>query len=57
MEKQKISFSTFEEANTELKRIINTKFNVCKCKKPNRTYQDPRDNLWYLTSKPIITTY
>lgn len=55
--KAKISFQNYEEAFRELERIIDTKFNVCKSVKPNRVYEDPRDGLFYLTSKPKIYEY
>lgn len=55
--KPKISFATYTEAFTELRRIIDTNYNTCKAVKPNRVYLDPRDNLFYLTSKLKITTY
>ncbi len=57
--KKKIAFETYEEARAELERIVSTWHKPWKKehKKPTRIFLDPRDNLYYLTSKPKLTEY
>jgi hypothetical protein len=57
--KEKIAFSNQEEAMSELRRIIDTNYQPWKKRhtKPNRVYQDPKNKMWYLTSKPNIIEY
>jgi hypothetical protein len=52
----KIAFATEIEAREELERIVNTNYNPCvaRNKKPCRSYQNSKNLLWYLTSKPLI---
>lgn len=51
MANSKISFSTREEAEKELRRIIDTPHKpwLKRNKKPSRVYEE--NGLWYLTSK------
>jgi hypothetical protein len=57
--KEKKSYKTEVEAKEELERIINTTFKPWKKnhKKPSRIYLDPRDGLYYLTSKVQLKIY
>lgn len=54
----KVAFSSAEEANEELKRIIETNYNPCveRNKKPCRFYLC-QCKAYHLTSKPKITEY
>lgn len=56
MKKDKIPFDSYEDAEKELHRILDTKYNVCKKTKPSRIYLD-KDGKWYLTSKPKVIIY
>jgi len=53
----KRGFESKELADEELRRIIETNYNVCKAVKPCRVYYSPVTNLWHLTSKSNITEY
>jgi hypothetical protein len=55
--KEKRGFKTQEEANVELRRIVETNYNTCKTVKPCRTYFDRTTNQWYLTSQKKTTIY
>ncbi len=58
--KEKRAYDTYEEAESHLKHIVETTRKPWKTKnnrKPIRIYQDPRDGLFYLTSKIIIKVY
>jgi hypothetical protein len=52
--KEKVKFSCREDAEVELRRIIETDYNPCpsRNKKPVRSYEYKGE--WYLTSKPLI---
>jgi hypothetical protein len=53
----KIGFSTKELAEEELRRIIETNYNVCKKVKPCRVYYSSITELYHLTSKATIVEY
>jgi hypothetical protein len=55
--KEKRGFDTQEEANTELRRIVETNYNTCKTVKPCRAYFDRTTGQWYLTSQKKTTIY
>lgn len=48
MKKDKIPFDSYEAAQMEIERILNTNFNVCKKVKPCRCYLSS-DGFGYLT--------
>ncbi len=53
----KRGFESKELADEELRRIIETNYNVCKAVKPCRKYFSEITKLWHLTSKSSITEY
>jgi len=58
--KEKRAYETEEEALNHLRHIVETNNKPWKMKgnkKPIRAYLDPRDGLYYLTSKPQIKIY
>lgn len=57
MDTDKRPFNSEQEAKEELERIINTNYNIFKCIKPCRYYQNKESGLWYLTSKPKVEIY
>jgi hypothetical protein len=56
-DENKRGFRTKLEAEVELRRILETNYNVCKTVKPSRVYLSPITGLYYLTSKPTIQEY
>lgn len=52
--KPKIAFNSFEEAENELKRILESQRKITEVK-PCRVYEE--NGKYYLTSQPKITTY
>lgn len=57
MDTQKRGFETKEEAEEELRRIVNTNYNPCKKVKPCRCYYSDITKMWHLTSKTSIKIY
>ena len=55
MKKEKIPFDSYEDAEKELHRILDTNYNVCKKTKPSRIYE--LNGKYFLNSKPTITIY
>lgn len=54
---EKRSFLNYEDAQAELIRIIETKYNVCKSVKPARVYFSDITKMYHLTSKPNVVEY
>lgn len=54
MKKEKIAYETREEAENELRRIINTQRKITE-RKPTRVYE--YSGKWFLTSKIKIKEY
>lgn len=52
--KEKIAFDNYEDAFSELQRIVNTNYKLTD-KKPNRVYE--QGGKYYLTSQPKIHIY
>ena len=56
-DEEKRGFDSYEEARQELERIVNTNYNVCKTKKPNRIYLSEITKKYHLTSSLAVKIY